>query len=274
MAKAAKVEKISEIEVATLRQEEVTFCILGSTPFYCNRVAEKARRELLMPRGRLTTAQKSQNLKHDPVAEYRNSPYLRLDNTPGPTRIQMLATAFKGAMASAAIDMPTAVAKSQINRLAYVVNERVAIWGIPRLNMDIVRSADMARTPDVRTRAKIDRWASRVVIRYTTPMLTDQTVGTLLAAAGMIIGVGDFRQEKGKGSNGLFEIVSNDDPRYLKVIAEGGTEVQDEALANPVCSDEQTENLLIWYQTEVTSRSNKRSANDDDIADEDSEAAD
>lgn len=269
MAKAPAKPKTSEIEVVHLRQDEVTFCILGSTPFYCNRVAEKARRELLMPRGRLTTAQKSQNLKHDPVSEYRNSPYLRKAEEAGPTRIMMRAEAFKGAIASAAIDMPTAVAKAQINRLSYVVGSFVPIWGIPRLNMDIVRSADQARTPDVRTRAKIDRWCSKVTMRYTLPMLNDRAVATLLAAAGMIIGVGDFRQEKGKGNNGLFELVNHNDPRFLEVMETGGIEAQDEALANPVCSDAETEELLTWFDEERDRRSNgSPPANDDEIVDE------
>lgn len=266
MAKAPAKQKTTEIEVMTLKQEEVTFCILGITPFYCNRVADKARRELLMPRGRLTKSQKAHNLKHDPVFEFRSSPYLRKED--GPTRIMMKATAFKGAMAQAAIDMPTDVAKSQINRLTYVVDEYVPIWGLPRLNMDIVRSADQARTPDVRTRARIDGWCSKVTVRYTLPMLNDKSVAQLLAAAGMIIGIGDFRQEKGKGNNGLYELVAQNDPRFLKIIKTGGLTQQDDALDNPVCSDSETEELLGWYEEERERRSNSSHANDDADTDE------
>lgn len=273
MAKAKETAKNNEIEVVTLRQEEVTFCIRGNTPFYCNRVADKAWRELLMPRGRLTKAQKATNLKHDPPAEFRSSPYLRKGN--GATRIMMLSTAFKGAIAQAAIDMPTAVAKAQINRLTYVVDEYVPIWGIPRLNMAIVRSADQARTPDVRTRARLDHWCSKVTIRYTLPMLNSQAVGTLLSAAGMIIGIGDFRQEKGKGNNGLYDLVPHDDERFMQIIAEGGIEAQDEALANPVCSDPETEDLLSWFEEERDRRGNNAApTNDNEDEDEIAEAAD
>lgn len=259
MAKTATRTKTDEIEVQSLQQGEVTFCVLGDSPFYCNRVAEKAKRELLMPRGRLTTAQKANNLKHNPVEEYRNSPYLRRGD--GPTRIMMKATAFKGAIAQAAIDMPTAVSKSQINRLAYVVDEFVPIWGVPRLDMDIVRSADMARTPDIRIRARIERWASQVRIRYVMPMLSERSVATLLAASGIICGIGDFRQEKGKGSNGLYGIVPEDDPEYLRVIAEGGTAAQDAALADPTCSNAETEDLLEWFKQEVASRAKPANKN-------------
>jgi len=253
MAKSSAKDKSTELDIVELIQEEVTFCLLGNTPFYCNRVAEKAKRELLLPRGgRLTAAQKAQNLKHDPEAEFRSSPYLRRDN--GPTRIMMKATAIKGAIGQSAIDMPTAVAKAQIDRLTYVVNEYIDIWGIPLLNMEVVRMADQARTPDIRTRARIFPWATRVTIRYTLPMLSDQKVGTLLSASGMICGIGDFRQQKGKGSNGLYQIVPENDPRFLRVIAEGGMSAQDAALADPVCSDPETEDLLVWYQEEVARR--------------------
>lgn len=262
----AKTTKSTEIEIVTLRQEEVTFCILGVTAFYCNRVAEKAKRELLMPRGRMTTAQKSQNLKHDPETEFRNSPYLRKGD--GPTRIMMLATAFKGAIAETAIRMPTSVAKTEINQLTYIVDEYVPIWGIPELNMAIVRSADMAKTPDVRTRAKLREWASRVTIRYTVPMLNDQKVGTLLSAAGMICGIGDFRQQKGKGNFGLFQIVEEADPTYRRIIAAGGMAEQDLALEYPVCSDAETEDLLAWYHEEILRRGNSPPPSNNDDPDQ------
>lgn len=244
--------KNTEIDVVSIRQGEVTFYILGAAPFYCNRVAEKAKRELLMPKGRMTQAQKATNLKHDPEAEYRNSPYLR--RGPGPTRIMMRSDAFKKAIAQAAIDMPTGVAKAQINRLTYVVGDYVPIWGLPRLSMEIVRSADMARTPDVRTRARIDRWAAVLQLRYCEPMLNADKVTKLLSAAGVICGVGDWRQEKGGGSNGLFDVVAEDDPRLLAVLSEGGIEAQDEALARPVCSDPESEDLLAWYHEELGRR--------------------
>jgi hypothetical protein len=252
MAKTTDKSRSVEIEVSDLQQEEVTFCILGETPFYCNRVTEKAKRELLFPRGRLTTAQKSNHLKHDPLEEYRNSPYCRKGD--GPTRIMMMATAFKGAIGQAAIDMPTAVARAQIDRLVYVVDEFVPIFGVPMLDMAVVRSADMARTPDIRTRARINKWASVVTIRYTLPMVTEKVVSKLLVAAGIMCGIGDFRQQKGKGNNGLYRVVNRDDPEFLALIANGGTAAQDKALDDPEFSNSETEDLFLWFQKERETR--------------------
>lgn len=268
----ARTQKPVEVEVITLRQEEVTFCLLGTTPFYCNAFGEKAKNELLLPRGRMTTAQKAHNLKHNPEAEFRASIYR--DRTPdGPTRIVMKATALKGGMATAALDMPTAVAKTQINRLVTVMGEAIPIWGIPRLAIDPVINAGISRTPDMRTRAKLSEWATMVHVRFTLPMVTQQTVATLVGAAGMIIGMGDFRQEKGKGSNGLFEVVPEDNPRFQRIIATQGRKAQDEALTNPVCYDEESEELLAWFHEELARRGTElpeEADNDDDEA----EAAD
>jgi hypothetical protein len=244
----AKTTKSAEIDVINLRRGEMTMWLLGDTPFYCNRLQEKAKRELLYPRGRLTTAQRATHLKHDPVAEYRGSPYLR--RGVGETRIMMVASAPKKALAQAAIDMPTGVARAQINRLVYMPEEYIPIWGIPRLAMDVVRQADISRTPDIRTRVRIDHWASRVVIRYAEPMLNESKVATLLSASGMLCGIGDWRQEKGGGSYGLYHAVSDDDPALLEIIRTGGMEAQDEALANPVCANAETEDLLTWFLAE------------------------
>jgi hypothetical protein len=99
-------------------------------------------------------------------------------------------------------------------------------------------------------------------------MLNEMSVSVLLSAAGMIIGVGDFRQERGKGNFGLYQIVAKDDPNFVRIMKSGGLKQQDEALANPVCSDSETEELLSWFDGERAKRS-KRPANDDTEAEGD-----
>jgi hypothetical protein len=271
----ARTKKPVEVEVINLRQDEVTFCLLGTTPFYCNAFSEKAKNELLLPRGRMTAAQKAHNLKHNPEAEFRASIY-RDRSANGPTRIVMKSTALKGGMATAALDMPTNVAKTQINRLVTVLGETIPIWGIPQLAIDPVIQAGISRAPDMRTRAKLREWATLVHVRFTLPMVTQQTVATLVGAAGMIIGMGDFRQEKGKGSNGLFEVVPEDDQRWQRLVKTAGREAQDEALANPNCFDEEAEELLQWFREELARRGTElpeEAENDDDDPDPEAEAA-
>lgn len=254
MAKAQKASSSQEIEVVNLRQGEITFCVLGVTALYCNSMSGKGIRELLLPRGRLTAAQKTTNLKHDPYAEFRNSVDRRGDGVPGPTRILMPSTAFKGALASAALDMPTGVAKTQISRLVWVMGEAVDVYGIPKMSMEIVRSADMNKTPDVRTRAVLEEWACRVTFRFIEPNLSSNTLGILFSAAGMVCGVGDKRQQKGAGNQGQFCLVGEDDATFQRIIKNGGMAAQDAALNEATPRDSKTEELLTWFDDEIDRR--------------------
>ena len=254
-------EKSPEIDVVQLKQGEVTVCVLGRSPLIYNAMSEKAKRELLMPKGRMTSAEKRTNLKHDPIDEFRNSVYRAMGNL-GPTRLVFPATGFKRALMDAALDMPTNASKAQMGRLTYVVGSDVNIWGVPELLMSVVRSADMNKTPDVRTRAILPQWASKVTIRYVEPMLNATTVTTLLAAAGFVLGIGDFRQQKGAGNFGTFELVSEDDEEYQSVISAGGLVPQDAALADPTPHDAESEALLQWYAAERERRGTADPAND------------
>jgi hypothetical protein len=238
----------TSITVIEVSQGEVTFRLLGETPLIQEAVGEKARRELLLPRGRMNAAAKATSLKHDPRAEFLASTY-RVRS--GPTQLAMPATAFKDAIRTAALDL-TGVSKAEIGRLTYVVGDMVPVWGVPELLMSIVRSSDINRTPDVRTRPILRRWATEVTIRFTRPKMTEAAIARLLVAAGMTAGVGGWRQEKGSGNYGLFRIVTQeDDATWREIVASGGREAQEEALRAPVCYDEQTADLLDWYEEEV-----------------------
>src|SRR5678815_788129 len=120
--------------------------IVGTSPLILNRMSEKAKHELLMPKGRKNAVERATSLKHIPVDEYRASAYTLKDES-APTYLALMATAFKGALRSAALDMPGAK-KAQIGRLTYIEGEYVGIYGVPKLFMAIVRSADMNKTPD------------------------------------------------------------------------------------------------------------------------------
>jgi len=241
-------EEISILEVSQGRFE---CCILGRTPLIMNRMSEKAGRELLLPR-RKTAADKAGSLKHNPPEEFRASAY-RAVGEDVPTRLLLLATAFKGAMRSVAVDIPGA-AKAQIGRLTYVDGDHVSIYGIPKLLMSITRSADMNRTPDVRTRAIVPHWACRLGVTYVKPILREQAVANLLAAAGIMRGVGDWRPEKGAGNYGQFELVSQDDAKFKAILSGGGMAAQDAALAKPECYDAESHDLLAWFTTTASER--------------------
>jgi hypothetical protein len=252
MAKSKPTTSIESVDILQVERGELNVCVLGTSPIILNRMSEKAKRELLMPKGRKTAVEKATSLKHHPMDEYRASAYtLRGD---APTLLAMLATSFKGAMATAALDLPGAK-KAQIGRLTYVNGDYVPLFGVPQLFMSVVRSADMNKTPDVRTRAIVPKWACKLSVTYIKPLMRPNAVANLLAAAGMSIGVGDWRPEKGKGNYGQFQIVDADNPEFLEIIASGGRAAQEEAIENPVCYDDETTSLLSWFDEEINRRS-------------------
>lgn len=246
-----------DVDIMQVESGRLEVCILGTSPIILNRMSEKAKRELLMPKGRKNAVEKATTLKHDPMQEFQASayrlPHLTDLKTP-PTLLAVLATSFKGAMASAALDLP-GTKKAQIGRLTYVNGDYVPLFGVPQLSMSIVRSADMNKTPDVRTRAIVPQWACSLSVTYVKPLMRPQAVTNLLAAAGMYIGVGDWRPEKGKGNYGQFKLVDPDDEQYLKIIEEGGRDAQLQGIESPACYDDETASLLAWFDDERGRRS-------------------
>jgi len=238
------------ISVIDVTQDEVTFRLLGRSPLIMERVGPKAWRELLFPSGRKTAADKLQSLKHEPTDEFRHAAYRTVD---GPTLLYMPATAFKDAVRSAAVDL-AGVTKAEIGRLTYIAEDRIPIYGVPQLVMSVVRSSDMAKTPDIRTRPIIPMWAAELTIQFVRPKLNNQAIGNLLAAAGMTIGVGGWRQEKGSGSYGLWRIVTPKEEDIYAAVCEQGRAVQEAAMADPLCYDEQSAEMLQWFADEFERR--------------------
>lgn len=247
---AKKVSGILEaIEIAPLQVGSMEVWLKGETPLILNRMAAKAKRQLLFPPGKLTQAEKDQRLKHDPLSEYRDSMSVRPGR--GPTRIVFPAPGVKGAMATAALETP-GTNKTQIGRLVWVDGYEVPVYGVPKLHMAVVRQADKARTPDVRTRAILEEWCIPVRILFVKPQLNEKAICQLLANGGIIIGVGDFRQEKGKGSHGQFSISTK--AACAKIVRAGGQRQQDAAIKKPQCFDADAEELLAWFEAEVKTR--------------------
>lgn len=245
-------QKSDAIDIMLVDHANVRFNVLGSTPIILNRMSEKVMHELLAPRGKKTAAEKASSMKHDPMQEFRDSPYID-ENEDAPTYITHLASAFKNALKGAALDLPGAN-KSQIGRLTWVNGERVSVYGIPQIFCAVTRSADMNRTPDVRTRCIIPKWCATVTISFVQPILREQAIANLLASAGLTQGVGDWRPQKGAGSYGQFKLVGSDDPEFLHLTKHCGRAPQKAAMETPEAYDRETRELIEWHAVEAKRR--------------------
>lgn len=252
MAAKKNTPNVEVTNILEVVRSSIDCFILGTSPIILNRMSQKAQHQLLFPAPRRGAVERATSLKHVPIEEYRASAYTLKDEKQ-PTLLAILATAFKGALRSAALDMPGAK-KAQIGRLTYVEGDMVGIYGVPKLFMSTVRSADINKTPDIRTRAIVPEWACKLRITYVEPLIRQQAVVNLLGAAGITIGVGDGRPEKGAMSYGQFKIVRPDDADFKRIVKEGARKAQQAALESPVCYDDETTELLSWFETELAAR--------------------
>lgn len=247
---ATKKAEAGTLHIEPLKQGRVNLKMIGTTPIYFNSMSAKAKRTLLIGGGRKTAAQKKE-LKHDPEAEYRDSIYRM---KAGPTLLGFPAPGVKGAMATAALET-AGVTKTSVQRLIFLPERHIRVWGRPYLKMDVVRSADMNKTPDIRTRAFLPRWCAEVDIAFVTPTLSTHAIVSLLANGGVICGIGDFRQEKGKGSHGTFAVAGDDLGEWADTWAElmeEGRAVQEAAMDQPEAEpgDDDTAELLDFIANE------------------------
>ena len=250
--KNGKLETKSEIHIEPFKIGRAILNIIGTSPLIYNSMSEKTRQELLFPGKKKTSADKQQNMKHSPIDEYRNSFYKRSGE--GPTRLMFPASAFKAAICNAALEIP-GTKKSQIGRLVWVVGDMVDVYGVPKMLMSVVRSSDINRTPDVRTRGILTEWCCSVNIQFAIPSLNESSIATLFSTAGLIIGVGDYRQEKGKGNYGQFSVANLEAKQEIaSIVKSGGMKVQDEAIKSPTFYDVETQSLYNWFVEEKQKR--------------------
>jgi len=118
-----------------------------------------------------------------------------------------------------------------------------------------VRSSDMNKTPDIRTRCIVPQWAATISVFYIKPLIQYQAVVNLLAAAGQYIGIGDGRPEKGKLNFGQFRLVGEDDAEFNLLVKTGARDVQVAAMEAAEPYDDESRELLQWFQAELKERS-------------------
>lgn len=250
MAKKEKDEQC--IEILEIKTGLVQFCILGLEPLICEAMSHKAKLELLIPSRKKTRSERNTTLKHNPEEEFRSSIYV-LPGSDGPTYLAARSAWFKKAMTGAAIDMPGAT-KAELGRLSWVRGEYIPLYGIPKLFMSMVRSSDMNRTPDIRTRAILPEWACYIQVQFATPQLNEKSITHLLSAAGLIRGCGGWRPEKGSGTFGQFQLVNEDHPEFQRIVAMQGREAQQQAMEDALPYDLEARRLMEYVCAQMAER--------------------
>lgn len=248
---AVKKSETAEINVAKLRRATVKLRIIGVTPMFQNRMANKVKQGLLVGTKKKTKSERAE-IKHFPLQEFRDSMEIVKD---GPTALGIRVTAVKAAMCTAALET-AGLTKTSAQRLLFMPGDFAPLYGTPQLRMDVVRSADINRTPDVRSRAYLPKWGAEIEIQYIVPQLSALSVVSLLCNAGVLIGVGDFRQEKGKGAFGSFRVIGDGekDDEWNDLVKNHGRKAQLAAINRPEYADQDTIDLMEFFEGEVKRR--------------------
>jgi hypothetical protein len=250
------------VQILEIKQDERTFHLLGTSPLIMHRFSQKAWQELLFPSEDLNKAARQQVLKHDPQAEFRGAFYRNRDEN-RKAMFHLPNGMLHGALAQAAIDIPGA-AKAQITRLTRVTDLNIDLYGTPQIFSAMVRNSGMTRTPDVRTRPIFPEWACSLTIRWVRGLISERDIFALLQGAGVIVGIGDWRGERG-GPFGAFEVVYGREnganaamleqwEKYQRIVKLQGRKAQEEAYRNPDFYDEDTTDILSWFEAEIQRR--------------------
>ena len=158
---------------------------------------------------------------------------------------------------AAALEKQTVSQRPAYNALIFLPQTHSTDLTKPHLKIDVVRSADMNKTPDMRTRAYLPRWCAEVDIAYVQPTLSAFSIVSLLTNAGAIVGIGDFDRKKGRGSFGTFQVTSEDSmgahqSDWDDLMKEGRGSAG--CFDNPEFADEQTEDLMQFIEEERARR--------------------
>jgi hypothetical protein len=255
--KGGKKQQKLVMEIQPIKTRRIVAFLVGTSPLIMHRFALKAWQELLYPSPKKNSAERAASLKHDPLAEYQGCFYKNRD-THSDTLFHIPNGMPHQALAAAALDIP-GTTRAAMERLTSVVNPTINLWGLPQMFMAMVRNSDQNRTPDVRTRPIFPRWACQIEIDYKVDPLTDAQILNLLGAAGVIVGMGDWRPQRG-GSYGKFRICSPTDAEYKAIIKEGARAGQQRAFEKPLYFDEETQELMTWFLQELS----RRRQNDDE----------
>lgn len=207
-----------QIAVEKIAVGKMSVPVIGTTPLIVHNFSEKSKRQMLdAQQGR-----KNVKVARDPETEYQAAFY-RIAREGQPDAYGVPAVAFKQATISAA-RFYKAVKMSELKQALFFrgiltkadPQQLVEIHGEPEMREDVVRLGGASRSADLRYRPEFREWRATLEIEYVSSLLSQESVLSLVDAAGLGVGVCEWRPEKG-GDFGRYQI---DPDRDVTVISQ------------------------------------------------------
>ena len=214
MAKAKEKEKKPKkvkVRVASPRMGLLTVPIVGTSPVIVHALSEKMRKEWLekyiTKEDKKNRTEKEEKVR-DPTEEYLDSMYYMpgTRDTDKP-EYALLASGFHRAMQTVGSMIYNQHGKT-LGVNATSVQRSVTVHSVidglipmttksgPKMREDWVRIGNNS-TPDLRYRAQFDDWSMTVPIQFDMDVFSAEEVFNMFSRAGMVVGYGDWRLEKG-----------------------------------------------------------------------------
>jgi hypothetical protein len=193
---------ITALDIRALSTESMLVPILGTAPLIMNKFSEKARRQMLDN----MTGRKSPKEPKNPEAEYQAAMYKLDDGSYG-----VPALAFKNSIVDSSRFYGKSVSMVILRMGVFVKGvfpqaggqALVPITGEPHMREDVTTVGMGGH--DLRYRPEFSEWSAVLPIKFVSTLLTADSVLSLLQAAGMGVGVGEWRPEK-SGDFGTFQV--------------------------------------------------------------------
>lgn len=194
--------------------------IVGDAPLIVHKWSAKAKKEMLDKQMKKAKPAKAAK---DPTQDFKDSIYYLPDGSCG-----FPSVAFK-ASAVTAVTSVAGLTKVEARQAFHILGEDVDVPGAfpgsisrdnlvkieggePRMREDMVRVG--MGTADLRYRAEFWPWSSRVLVRYSKDVLSEEQILNIINRAGFGVGVGEWRPEK-DGNKGLFHVATEAEMKAL-----------------------------------------------------------
>jgi hypothetical protein len=203
-----KTRERTTIQIALPRFGVVPLYVTGQlgSPLIMHRWGKKAIREML-----------GKHMGHD-IPQADKQPFEDFVDTlyrePKTGEMAVRSVMFKAAMLAALRETPGVTRADAITGIS-ILGELSPIYGQPTNRLDPVKIGPWdARVSDLRFRGEYADWLAVLTFRYNTAAISLTAIHNLLATAGALYGVGEWRPTR-NGVNGLFSVVEKTEAEKL-----------------------------------------------------------
>lgn len=201
----------AQLNIRRINTEDMLVPIEGVSPLLIHKFGAKAKQIMLDGMQGRKTPKTAKN----PEAEYEEAFYRIATASGEKPRYGFPAIAVKSAIVSAARFFGKDVRMTDLRQFMFVSGvlteaddqPLVEIIGEPRMREDAVRLSRGGS--DMRYRPEFFPWSAVVTLTYVKSALTQDSVLSLVDAAGLGVGVGEWRPEKG-GDFGRFRVIEGE----------------------------------------------------------------